>query len=197
MFPKWMSMKEQSVRIQRGCKQGAPESPTLRNLVLGEALEGVIKGWQRQRRGVRLPTLETESSGKRPKRIADGDGHINHLACADGILLIGTSAEETHIMHEDILKACQQLGLKVQEARTAPLEHASFGRHAGWHKIKPEACIDVLGTFLCGDRNAPVCHRVALRRSASAIRCCILWRRCCGRCTTLGMFEGLVPSHEF
>lgn len=45
-FPKRMNIEGGGVRIDRGCKQGAPESTTLWNLVLDEALEGVIKGWQ-------------------------------------------------------------------------------------------------------------------------------------------------------
>lgn len=109
------------MRIHHGSKQGAPESPTLWNLVLDEALEGVAKGWQAHR-------------------------VVNHLALLGDAVLIGESAEDIRIMYRGMLEACQHVRVHVQEGRC----HSGACTHrgavqVGKHKMKPQARIDFLG----------------------------------------------------
>lgn len=60
-----------------------------------------------------------------------------------------------------MLEACRKFGLQVQQDKlqlwsTPPSGVVLVGKH----NMKPEACIDFLGTLLYGDRDAPFRHRV-------------------------------------
>lgn len=137
--PNWMNIQGRGVRIHRGCKQVAPDSPILWNLVSDEALAR-HQGAAPTQVGVRLPAYGTDARGKRPESFADGSEFVDHSALADDILLIRTSAEEIRILYN----TCRR--------------HARDSGEVGQRNMNPDACID-LGTLLCGGRNALVRHR--------------------------------------
>lgn len=85
-------MEGKGVRVHRGCKQGAPESPTLWNLVLDETLEIVIGQVAAATQGRPTADARGRPQRKTPFQLCHRVEHCNRLAFADDILLFGTSA---------------------------------------------------------------------------------------------------------
>lgn len=81
-----------------GCKQGAPESPVLWNMLLDEAMGPVPEEWQRMGIGIYLPAFEAEGpDGDAPRNWGGAAGWVNLLAYVDDLLLPPKSEEEVFL----------------------------------------------------------------------------------------------------
>lgn len=74
------------------CRQGAPESPVLWNIVLDNVLGPVRPEWKRLGYGVRLPFLTGAVGDQEPRNQADAGKRATHLAYADDLLLVAKRA---------------------------------------------------------------------------------------------------------
>lgn len=58
LVPHWLRFAWEDVDVQQGCKQGALERPSLRNILLDEVMAPVRQKWRRQGRRFDLPVLQ-------------------------------------------------------------------------------------------------------------------------------------------
>eukprot|EP00973_Karenia_brevis_P044746 6196662-Karenia_brevis.AAC.1 len=99
--------------IQRGTKQGDPMSPMLFNSVLQHALEPLQKKWREKGWGVQV-----------------GSGQSNllcNLRFADDIILLSTSKKQLLNMLEDVVHACQSVGLQMHPDKSKLFCNAHAG----------------------------------------------------------------------
>lgn len=76
-----------SVPVYKGCKQGAPESQPLWNVMLDETMAPLLRKRQRAGRGAYLPSLIAGDEHCRPRTWADVAQTCNQLAYADDHLV--------------------------------------------------------------------------------------------------------------
>lgn len=75
----------------RGCRQGAPESPSVCNMVLNDAMREVITAWEAKAYGVHVPALVADPRGRAPWSRTGASPCITHMAFADKLLLVAKS----------------------------------------------------------------------------------------------------------
>lgn len=86
-------MAGDEVPIGKRCKQGAPESFALWNILLDNVLAPILRKWQEERIRVPSRTLTADGRNRLPHNWADKVGLVTHLAYAGDIILMAKSLE--------------------------------------------------------------------------------------------------------
>lgn len=84
----WHGVPRGESAVWKGCKQGAPESPALCNILLDEAMAPVLQQSEERGVGAYVATLASDRRNRQPKNWGDKAGCVTHLAFADDIILI-------------------------------------------------------------------------------------------------------------
>lgn len=139
----WCGIDGRQVPIGKWCRQGAPESPTLCNIVLDDALAEAFTEWQARGYGLylHLPNNAMDAHGKHMRKIAGAAARVTHLAYADDMLLVGNSLSEVEDIYRMLHRDLMAKGLKVWEkqdlwsnhpSRPARCGGANFRRPRAW-----------------------------------------------------------------
>lgn len=117
LCPMWCGIQGRQVPIGKGCRQGAPESPSLWNIAFDDAPAETVTERQARGYGLYLPANATDAHGKRQRNMADAAARVTHLVYADDVLLEGTSLSEIEDMYRMLHRSVTAKGLKVREEK--------------------------------------------------------------------------------
>lgn len=83
LIPHWLGLTRDAVSVHEGCRQGAPESPPLWNVMLDEVMAPVLRAWQQEGRGDYLLAFADNGGGRRSLTLADSAPMCKRLGYAD------------------------------------------------------------------------------------------------------------------
>ena len=128
------------VTMNKGIRQGAPESMLLFVLSSDSALEDVVAQWSCEGKGFRM----------------DGVGLLNHLIFADDMILFCKNLREAKDMLEAVVEALSEFGLEISIEKCQWMSNRDEWMRDGeliGHGLKVKACVGkgmilVLGSLL-------------------------------------------------
>lgn len=142
-------IRTQSVHLERGLPQGAPESPRVFVMITEVGLRPLISLWQKRGSGWKLDDL-----------------WLSVVCYADDILLISSCKEDLLRMMQEVREAFSAVGLDIGPEKT---HWTSFPAHVGCclefqgSRLEWEPNLTFVGTILdfSGSDASAVDHRIA------------------------------------
>ena len=147
------------VRMSRGLRQGAQESPAIFTMIMELALRDLIKSWITRKLAWRLD-----------------DFALAAICYADDVVLVAVSKSAAEIMVTEVIAKLKEVGLSVGAQKTHWTSFPKMmdksimvdGLAMLWEEV-----LEFVGSKVCLDGNAR--HAIA-HRSAQANKCMAKWR---------------------
>ena len=126
----WGTRPDGVISLERGCRQGAPESGLFFLLAINETLKILMEKWEAQHFGVQV-----------------GKEKLKTLIFVDDIILLTRIPEQAQIMIRDLQEALSKIGLRLNSEKTSYL--TTLPARAA--KL-PGSCLNKEGLLIVGRR---------------------------------------------